>query len=436
MESFVLSETLKYLYLLFDEHNPLHNDDSNYVLTTEGHILSLDRSRQKPLSAIRRKLRGVERLQCPAYQTNVVGLDRSSSTGLTSGIRSRKDIEYARHLVGTMPGKLEELYWSPNGYCEVPIVDLYSYNFVLSAGGQVVPEDPHPSIEKLTPFSDGYLVQNVSGIRTHIVSRLDGNGYDITKLGPYAVKTGQLVYINDTELFISPLDGKGSIDGGGRRRSRLPDVDLRIFLDYTDPLFRQPQQPGLFDGVSETLVPALTAMFGGDPTLTHVEGQPLRFGHGNGVRLVRDGSNTHGCKPFDQTYDGEAIVVLRGECTFLEKLAYGKAAGVSGVLVISNEDKAVNPSADAKDLQAIGDPLDDVVVVVVSQSDGAVVTSLLDTAETFGAHAMLAVAPLGHPETDDEYLKAGGSGEASHGGDSHRVLYLNGHPLQNTRLLV
>ncbi|PIA18703.1 glycoside hydrolase [Coemansia reversa NRRL 1564] len=37
MDSFVLSETLKYLYLLFDDNNPLHKLDNNHVFTTEGH---------------------------------------------------------------------------------------------------------------------------------------------------------------------------------------------------------------------------------------------------------------------------------------------------------------------------------------------------------------------------------------------------------------
>ncbi|KAJ1892103.1 hypothetical protein LPJ66_006540 [Kickxella alabastrina] len=39
MESFFLSETLKYLFLLFDEDNPLHKHHSNFVFTTEGHVL-------------------------------------------------------------------------------------------------------------------------------------------------------------------------------------------------------------------------------------------------------------------------------------------------------------------------------------------------------------------------------------------------------------
>tara|TARA_B110001469_G_C9508946_1_gene253781 strand:+ start:642 stop:767 length:126 start_codon:yes stop_codon:yes gene_type:complete len=39
MTSFFLAETLKYLYLLFDESNFLNVHASSYVLTTEGHLL-------------------------------------------------------------------------------------------------------------------------------------------------------------------------------------------------------------------------------------------------------------------------------------------------------------------------------------------------------------------------------------------------------------
>ncbi|EPY80495.1 ER degradation enhancer, mannosidase alpha-like protein, partial [Camelus ferus] len=42
MESFFLSETCKYLYLLFDEENPVHKSGTRYMFTTEGHIVSVD----------------------------------------------------------------------------------------------------------------------------------------------------------------------------------------------------------------------------------------------------------------------------------------------------------------------------------------------------------------------------------------------------------
>ncbi|OWB72099.1 hypothetical protein B5S31_g1801 [[Candida] boidinii] len=43
MESFVLSETLKYLYLLFDEHNFTHKFNSNLIFSTEGHPFWFDK---------------------------------------------------------------------------------------------------------------------------------------------------------------------------------------------------------------------------------------------------------------------------------------------------------------------------------------------------------------------------------------------------------
>uniref|UniRef100_U3ETC2 alpha-1,2-Mannosidase n=1 Tax=Micrurus fulvius TaxID=8637 RepID=U3ETC2_MICFL len=43
MESFFLSETCKYLFLLFDEENPVHKSGNKYMFTTEGHIVSLDK---------------------------------------------------------------------------------------------------------------------------------------------------------------------------------------------------------------------------------------------------------------------------------------------------------------------------------------------------------------------------------------------------------
>uniref|UniRef100_A0A5K3G236 alpha-1,2-Mannosidase n=1 Tax=Mesocestoides corti TaxID=53468 RepID=A0A5K3G236_MESCO len=46
MESFFLSETLKYLYLLFDETHPLNVFEEDYLFTTQAHILPISRLRQ------------------------------------------------------------------------------------------------------------------------------------------------------------------------------------------------------------------------------------------------------------------------------------------------------------------------------------------------------------------------------------------------------
>ena len=160
----------------------------------------MDRQHQKPLSAVRRKLRGVEHLQCPAYQSPFAApSDEDQVGGLTASIRTRSDMDYARQLIGAAASEGDPDFWRPDGWCEIPQVDLYvssntyrsfdwaklywrqSYEFVLSATGQNVDEDLHPTSEKIETTSDGYIIHNVTGIRTHIVSRLDGKGYDITQ---------------------------------------------------------------------------------------------------------------------------------------------------------------------------------------------------------------------------------------------------------------
>jgi mannosidase alpha-like ER degradation enhancer 1 len=142
MESFVLSETLKvacflfsrlhhlhcwyptqYLYLLFDEKNAIHYDDSNYVFTTEGHILSLGREQLNSTLSTHRKV-PPEQLSCPVYLPPMTGYGSKNRTGLIQGVRSHVDIDYSRELVALFPEKKEEILWSPSGWCERPKVDI------------------------------------------------------------------------------------------------------------------------------------------------------------------------------------------------------------------------------------------------------------------------------------------------------------------------
>ncbi len=42
-------------------------------------------------------------------------------------------------------------------------------------------EDLHPGPHKLLAVSDGYILQDMTGILAHVTSRMDGKGYDVTK---------------------------------------------------------------------------------------------------------------------------------------------------------------------------------------------------------------------------------------------------------------
>lgn len=120
-----LTMSHKYLYLLFDEQNVLHSDDSNLVITTEGHLLGMDHSLQRPISAIRRELRRVEHLQCPVYQPPLAARDEKSGSNLVANIYYRSDIDYARTIVAGSSTQSEEAVWSPYGWCQIPSVQLY-----------------------------------------------------------------------------------------------------------------------------------------------------------------------------------------------------------------------------------------------------------------------------------------------------------------------
>ncbi|TFK75988.1 alpha mannosidase-like protein [Pluteus cervinus] len=425
MESFALSETLKYLYLLFDEDNALHSDDSNYVLTTEGHILTLGREHINPPSAARRKIRTIESHQCPAYQPFVQAND-GTGMGLVQGIRSRGEVEYARELVGLQASQTDMNAWSSNGWCEKPKVELYAYDFVLSANGKTAKEDLSPSLVKLAVVPDGFVIHNVTGIRTHIVKRMDGKGYDIRKLGHYTVRPGQLVYINDTALFQDEVP-----------KTRDADLQLQIFVNIPDSAITA--EPPLMNSIDpdllESIVTGYSATFAGDLSLGRPPTiPPLQFLDPEGLPLSRDLSNPLGCQPFTQSYPGSILVADRGECTFLEKLVHARQASAAGVIIISDDDAGVNPSTSSSELAAAGE-INDVALVLLPQTSGALVLEMMNLAGQLGlGQVKAAVEPPRIPFTTDTGHDREDEEEKST--NPNRILYLNGYPLLNTRLLV
>ncbi|KAJ7499000.1 alpha mannosidase-like protein [Mycena latifolia] len=419
MESFALSETLKYLFLLFDENNPLHRDDSNYVFTTEGHLLTLGSEHLKPA---RRKMRKIEDHQCPAYRPF-----SQNGSGLSMGIRSRGDVDYARELLSQAPSDVDQAAWSASGWCERPHVNLFAYDFILSAGAKIVPEDLSPSRLKLDLLHDGFIIHNVTGIRIHIVQRIDGKGYDVRKLGHYDVRAGQTVYVNDSSIFSPDPDPFESNDV-----QRSLDLPLRFFTETTDPLFEA--QTGIPDllNMMDVLTSGYTALFGPELAIPG-DDRLLRINHQGGVPTYRDDSNTYGCLPYEEPLQDAVVLVHRGECTFLEKLLMAKAAGAAGVLVISDQDVALNPTADPKELEEAGD-LGDVGLIVLTPQVGQLVHDMLDSTEERGGQVMLQLDPERLSLSSDA---ASISQEQEKPREKvPKILYLNGHPLLNTRLLI
>jgi ER degradation enhancer, mannosidase alpha-like 1 len=240
------------------------------------------------------------------------------------------------------------------------------------------------------------------------------------------------VFINDTNLVLDATDS--DTKPVHERKRREPVVTLRFSPDYyggVDPMV-QVVIPDVH--ISEDLVvPAFTSIFGGNPVAVPVEGMaPLTFGHGTGVALIRDLANPTGCKPYRDMYDGEALLVSRGECTFLEKLKSAQAAHASGVIVVSDGDRGLNPSANKDELAAAGE-IDNIVLVVIKNSDGRLLEQLVENTERVGGRVRVVVEPDASPVGPQQDQTREPSKTVA---VEPRILYLNGHALVNTRLLV
>ena len=250
-------------------------------------------------------------------------------------------------------------------------------------------------------------------------------------VGPHSVRAGQLVFVNDQRLV-------GTANPPPNTPKRVSIINLQFFVKNADHMFQV--QEVMTEGPAEVTFPANTALFGGDPSLLDPDREPIRFGRQDGIRLVQDHTNQYGCKPYERTYSDEVLLVNRGGCTFLEKLFNAKEAGASGVVVINDDDTRVSPSIDEEERREVGDALDDVALVILTKTAGKVVTDMIKRTQAIGAgQVAFTVDPesrqagvrrkptkLYQSSNDMDRLKD----------DIQKVLYLNGHALVNTRLVV
>lgn len=180
MESFMLSETLKYLYLLFDPspEPPI----SNTVFTTEGHPLWL-RPTGTPQSASWHASHRREDLYCPVYEPQKLG-------GIPVGIEQRSDYDYARAVVfGPGPEGLRaepSLHAWGDGTCLAsPEVARHSIELVLVPAGAppdspLPAHDPSPGTNKVYQNEEGdWVISDIDGLRVGVRWRADGRGYDV-----------------------------------------------------------------------------------------------------------------------------------------------------------------------------------------------------------------------------------------------------------------
>jgi len=190
----------------------------------------------------------------------------------------------------------------------------------------------------------------------------------------------------------------------------------------------------------EITLPANTASFGGDPSTLAPDHGPIRFSHQGGVRLVQNHSNQYGCGPYEQTFSDEVLLVDRGGCTFLEKLLNAKEAGASGVVVINDNDVRISPSIDEEEKEAVGNVVDDVALVILTRTGGDAVADMIKRTQDSGMGQVMLIVDMesrqAGPKRKPTKIYRSSNDVDRLKDDTQKMLYLNGHALVNTRLVV
>ncbi|CAO3689717.1 unnamed protein product [Rhizopus stolonifer] len=323
MESFMLSETLKYLYLLFDVDHPLNKMDSNAVFTTEGHLLPLPQRYIKKTNSNTQTKRLVS-IQSNSFGTcskhnpaNYRSLYTPNNLDLTS-IPYQPQADYASHVVGYTHLPLPPL--SSSGYCDSPWAIAKELD--LSFGSM---RKTNSVIEIL----GDYLVKSLSGLKFELIGGKRNDGF--------VVKRVHSSSISDEKLHI--------------------ELDAIIpFLPYNPELIQlEVKQPGLtvyrsyMNADHEVILRASNGL-----QCVEMLGYKSDFGSqtiqlDNVPVQVFGDQGFLGCAPFSEQeakeVKGTVLLLNRGHCGFQLKALHAQQAGALGVIFLSNKSHLFRPAA-------------------------------------------------------------------------------------------
>ncbi|KAF9905426.1 alpha mannosidase-like protein [Linnemannia zychae] len=312
MESFALSETFKYLFLLFDEENVLHQElkDSNYVFTTEGHVLSLankylDFSQNsnstntaanhehirnigheddwsgsrheypKQQQVMNSRLHGKHTSQGKLRRWPMCQAYKAPETFLKS-IPYRPDADFARQMVGNREDARDLLELDPKGYCEKPTLEME--RVVVEFTGpprKTVYHDNNPLPESGSPESTASTASTTSSTGTQsttaetqklkelmvipvkkgvFVNRIVGVKmqlqYDEIYNGYRAVKVGSHPLSLNCNVYVD----RSSMQPLWDSYQRAQDAHLRIFKTISTTITTTTREGGSIDKVNTAKV--------------------------------------------------------------------------------------------------------------------------------------------------------------------------------------
>jgi len=244
-------------------------------------------------------------------------------------------------------------------------------------------------------------------------------------VGHYPVRQGHIVYINDTSIAL----GKKKIQDEKKDPDRTA-IQLHFYMQDVDPTAAASDTS---EFTKEAYANGFNALFGAD--LQNPRHPGIRFLDQAGLPVYQDHANPQACEPYQQAYPDSVLFVHRGGCTFLTKLVNARAASAAGVVVISPDNAVLNPTADDDEMEAAGD-LDDVALVYLTQEMGKNVSDMLDAAEKYEDQQVVLVIASEAELAASSEEKSPEQKKHPTSTDTDRILYINGLPLLNTRLLI
>ncbi|WBW74773.1 alpha mannosidase Mnl1 [Schizosaccharomyces osmophilus] len=188
MESFFLSETLKYLYLLFDEDNIFHSKFQDFIFTTEGHLLPINRQTHKAFNSNKRQHPGTCLLDPK---------DHFMEPSFFSKVASREDFDYIFEMVESDYRGVSEELIDPNGICARPriadVVEILYGNVLL------------PPFKSTKRVMNNIYAPTLIGNRIRLIKYIDTDYYRIFKIGNQSVGENDTLYLTDPNyaMFMS-----------------------------------------------------------------------------------------------------------------------------------------------------------------------------------------------------------------------------------------
>ncbi|ULT80453.1 hypothetical protein L3Y34_010785 [Caenorhabditis briggsae] len=290
MESFVLSETFKYLYLIFTDPEDLVFDPDHFVLTTEAHFLPLSIGHTEPVENVGNPRRMVLRSDEPK-QKNYVCANPIDFTKLpTEQEEARLIRERTKVVLGELRNGMTGGSGGQSGSCESPAERMRAWHFSTS------------------------------------------NQDHIKQLGQMGI---ELVNLNDGRLHLSHT----SANALSPIFARWGHEFMQEMQEYVETLEKNPH----FADGSERLVQILSHPYYGK---TILQASPAQFGRD----LATTTRPVYGPVVISIPYRacdeivnkdemiGKVAIVERSGCVFQEKARRVQQAGAIGMIVIDTEE--------------------------------------------------------------------------------------------------